>query len=59
MFSNLEKILNDVTKIKNVTNSKRKRDKLASFIKSGSYADTLQKCRTDLDWAMREFNVSP
>lgn len=55
---NLEAIEKEVSKISAVVNSKRKRHKLAAAFWANTHATTLQKCRGDLDWAMKLFDVS-
>lgn len=56
--SNLESILDDIVPIKNLVTSKRKRHKLVGLFWYKSHTATIQKCRDELDWAMKEFDVS-
>lgn len=56
--SNLERILKDVAKIQSIVNSGRKRDKLRATVLAGSYKADLKKCYDQLEWAIKEFDVS-
>lgn len=57
--SQLESILKEVEKVRSIVASKRKRHKLASFFFGEAHTAALKKCRDDLEWAMKEFEVSP
>lgn len=54
----LEAILEQVEKVQAVVKSKRTRHKIKSFFKGASHESTLQKCSDDLDWAIKQFDVS-
>lgn len=53
----LERILQEVEKIKLTVKVKRVRRKVAAFVFGNVHASALQKCASDLEWAMNEFNV--
>lgn len=55
---NLKTINQEITKIRDIVKSKRKRHKLAAVFMTKAHSATLQKCRADLDWAIKTFDVS-
>lgn len=50
--------MKDVTKVKNIVNSKKFRHRIIAFFWAKSHTGTLQKCKDNLDWAMKVFDVS-
>lgn len=54
----LKEIDDNVTEVRNVINSKRKRDRIRAFFASKWYTRRLKKCKDDLDWAIELFRAS-
>lgn len=55
---NLENIVKQVEELQATIKSKRIRRKVAAIFLGNEHAATLQKCYEDLDWAIKEFDVS-
>lgn len=51
-------ILDKVTAMQNAVKGRRLRRKVAAFIFGNANAAKLKECCDDLDWAMKEFDVS-
>lgn len=54
----LADIVEEVKKLQASIKSKRFRRKVAAIVFGNTHASTLKKCCEDLDWAMKEFDVS-
>lgn len=54
----LEGIAKQVEELSAAVKSKRLRHKMAALLLGNEHAASLQKCFDDLDWAIKEFDVS-